>query len=120
MVTAWAGVWFRLPEPPLPLRGRRLGAVARDLLRLGEQLREPIDLSILGSDTNTQGLETQGVDESGDRMRFVGHAPRFVDTGAFYAPRPGEPLPMSASSIVRANATEKEKALRFHRLALHH
>src|SRR5438094_277779 len=27
---------------------------------------------------------------------------------------------MSASSIVRANATEKEKALRFHRLALHH
>ena len=87
MVTAWAGVWFRLPEPPLPLRGRRLGAVARDLLRLGEQLREPIDLSILGSDTNTQGLETQGVDESGDRMRFVGHAPRFVGYGRILRPR---------------------------------
>ena len=62
------------------------------------QLREPIDVSILGSDTDTQCLETQGIDESGDRMRFVGH---------------------TASSIVRANATEKEEPMRFHRLALH-
>src|SRR5438094_10372410 len=87
MVTAWAGVWFRLPEPPLPLRGRRLGAVARDLLRLGEQLREPIDLRILGSDTNTQVLETQGVYQSSDRMRLVGHAPRLVGYRRILRPR---------------------------------